>query len=99
MKIIFNKDLDNLKLIRSSLAQQGFSEDDLNDALKEILSASKEIIVAAVQKGIQAAVSWVRNPFFNSLMWRKVSSSSAPFPGVPMVADDRISDEEKQKTK
>jgi RNA polymerase sigma-54 factor len=36
MKIIFNKDLDNLKLIRSSLAQQGFSENDLNDALKEI---------------------------------------------------------------
>ena len=36
MKIIFNKDLDNQKLIRSSLAQQGFSENDLNDALKEI---------------------------------------------------------------
>ena len=36
MKIIFNQDLDNLKLIKSSLAQQGFSENELNDALKEI---------------------------------------------------------------
>ena len=82
--------LNSLALVKNSLID--------DDALKEILSAPKEIIVAAVQKGIQAAVSWVRNPFFNSLMWRKVSSSSAPFPGVPMVPDDSTTGAENPKT-
>ena len=36
MKIIFNKDLDDLKLIKRALVDQGYSENDFNDALKEI---------------------------------------------------------------
>ncbi len=36
MKIVFNKDLDDLKLIKSTLVEQGYSENDFNEALKEI---------------------------------------------------------------
>ena len=36
MKILFNKDLDDLSLIKNALIKQGYSENDLNEALKEI---------------------------------------------------------------
>ena len=36
MKILFNEDLDDLSLIKNALIKQGYSENDLNEALKEI---------------------------------------------------------------
>ena len=73
--------VNSLALVKNSLIG--------DNALKEILNASEETIVAALQKGIQAAVSWLEKPLFNSVMWRKMSSS-IPFPGVSMIPDDSI---------
>ena len=36
MKIIFNEDLDDLNLIKHALIQEGFSENELNEAITEI---------------------------------------------------------------
>ena len=36
MKIIFNEDLDDLNLIKHALIQEGFSENELNEAIAEI---------------------------------------------------------------
>ena len=36
MKIIFNENLDDLKLIKGALIEEGFSENEINEAIKEI---------------------------------------------------------------